>query len=612
MPRKKSRLKTVFAAVAILLVVAVAAAAVFLYKSRPHREAAPVPVGANKHLAEHGKQFERGVVQVADNMHVAIGYGISNSILIEGDEGVIVVDTMTTNEEAAEVLAEFRKITDKPIRALIYTHAHPDHVFGSTVFAKEDNPDVYAHETNADFVKHLVTEVGPIISSRSMRMYGNYLEEDAVLNVGIGPFVGTREGSTLGYVTPNRTFRDRMSAEVAGIKFDLVHTGGETNDQLFVWLPEQKILIPGDNFYWTFPNLYTIRGTPFRSLKKWYKAIDTMRELPAELMVPCHTRPIEGADRIREILTNYRDAIQYCHDQTIRCMNMGMHPDEIAEVVRLPPHLAEAPYLQPFYGKVPWSVRSVFAGNLGWYSGDSADLHPLNRVEEARLMERLAGGVDNLAKQAEELLAEGGLQAALEVTGHVLRLAPDNERAKNVRVQALLKMGEAAQNPNARHYYLTEAVEIRDGFVSKMLHKPTDELLAAFDLWSYFEALGVNLDPEASSDVNQEVGMVFDDENEAFTIHVRWGVAEMRRHTPEEVMAMDLPVIVKADAAAWKGMLAQIRKPAKTLAGFEYVNGNAADFALFMKLFEPPPMKRPWEAWQNVEDMAGEVEARGA
>jgi len=583
--------------IGIVVLVVVALAGIWFYSSRALKKSSPpIPVGANKALAEHSKIFKKGVEKVGSNIFAAIGYGIANSIMIEGDDGVIIVDTMTTMEEAAEVLAEFRKITPKPVKAIIYTHSHPDHVFGAEAFvAAAGRPEIYAHETTENHVRRLFTEIGPIIGSRSLRMYGNFLAPGQVLNVGIGPLVGMKPDSKLGFVRPTRTFSETLEVEAAGIPFKLIFAPGETDDQIVVWLPKQKVLIPADDFYWAFPNLYTIRGTTFRNLKQWYQSLDKMRDLNPEYLVPCHTRPIVGAKKIQEILTNYRDAIQYVHDQSIRGINAGLTPDELAEQIKLPPHLAEAPYLQPFYGNVSWSVRSMFTGNLGWFDGDAATLQPLTRKEQARLVARLAGGEKELVRHAKELLEKKEFQAALELTGHLIQLNPGHAEAKGIRIKALSALGEREENPNARHYYLTEALEIRDGFVSLSKAKPSPGALQDIPLRSFFDLMAVNLDPKASAEVNQVVGMIFSDTQEAFTIQVRHGVAEIRPRLLQDLDRLNLDLMVRADSKLWKEMLVKIRNPLVTLAGFKYKKGNAIAFGKFLKLFEQPKMKRPFE-----------------
>ena len=117
----------------------------------------------------------------------------------------------------------------------------------------------------------------------------------------------------------------------------------------------------------------------FRDTLQWVKAVDLMRKLNPEILVPQHTRPVEGKEEISEILTAYRDAIQMVHDQTVRYMNKGLYPDEIAHKIQLPPHLADHPFLQEFYGTVEWSVKAVFSHYMGWFSGKASELHPLGK-----------------------------------------------------------------------------------------------------------------------------------------------------------------------------------------------------------------------------------------
>jgi alkyl sulfatase BDS1-like metallo-beta-lactamase superfamily hydrolase len=241
----------------------------------------------------------------------------------------------------------------------------------------------------------------------------------------------------------------------------------------------------------------------------------------------------------------------------------------------------------------------MFTGHLGWFDGDAAHLQPLAPRDQAQLMARLAGGEANLVGQAQGFLSENAFQAALELTSHLLRLNPQNSEAKAIRVKALTALAEMDQNPNARSYYLSEALEIRDGFVIRETTKPTPAMLHVFPLSAYLDSLAVNLDPVASGDVNQMVGMIFPDTGEAFTIHVRWGVAEVRARQPEDLEPLDPETLVMADSERFKEMLAGLSQPLLTLAKFEYPKGSAIAFGRFLKLFAPPEMKRPFEPYQS-------------
>jgi len=574
----------------------------FLVWTAPEKATPPPAQKTDANLLKHSDLFKKGVERVGDNVFVAIGYGLANSIMIVGDDGVIIVDTMTTNEEAAEVLAEFRRITDKPVKAIVYTHNHADHVFGAEIFARGASPEIYAHASTEDLVMRMVTELRPIIGARSLRMFGSRLPAGQLVNAGIGPHLGLLPDSTVGFVPPTITFQDELDAEVAGVTFRLFHAPGETDDQINMWLPDQRILIVGDNFYWTFPNLYTIRGTPFRSLKKWKHSLIIARELNPKHLVPCHTRPISGAEAIREMLTHYADAIGYVHDQAIRGINMGLTPDELAETIRLPPHLASAPYLQPFYGKVSWSVRAMFSGNLGWFDGDAANLQPLTRQERAAMMADMAGGTEKLLAWAVTYADEGKPQAALELTGYLLQLDANHRAAKELRVKALTALAENEENPNARNYYLSEAMEITEGKSMMQADVASPESLHMFPLDRFMDSLSVKLDPTASAEVNQKVGLIFPDVDRGFLIHVRFGIAEITARAPKDLWAEDVSILVKADSRVWREMLAGLGNPLKIMAGYDYPRGNAISFARFMKLFQRGGMKLACEPISVIAD----------
>ena len=73
------------------------------------------------------------MLQVTDGVYMAIGYGIANSMLIIAPDGAIIVDTTENVDRAREVMAAFREITYKPVKGIIYTHNHADHIWGAAV-----------------------------------------------------------------------------------------------------------------------------------------------------------------------------------------------------------------------------------------------------------------------------------------------------------------------------------------------------------------------------------------------------------------------------------------------------------------------------------------------
>ena len=543
----------------------------------------------NAQLVAHDAEFQRTVYTVTDGVYQAVGFGLANSIMVEGDECVFIVDVMATREAAQEVRAAFAEITDKPIAALIYTHNHADHVFGGLGFVPDGEVDVYAQATTEHYIDRVVSIIRPIIAMRSARMFGDVLPRsgpDAMINDGIGPFLElSAPEATVGLIRPNRVFEHRLETEICGVRVHMEHAPGETNDQIFVWLPDRRVLMPGDNVYKAFPNLYTIRGTLYRDPMDWVRSIDRMRELAPEHLAPSHTRPVSGAEQIEDILTAYRDAIQFVHDQTVRGMNEGLTPDELVEVVRLPPHLAGHPYLQELYGTVEWSVRSVFAGYLGWFDGDTATLSPAPPDDRARGYVELAGGEEAMATAIHSALESGNADWAAELADHLLRASPSNAEARRLKAAALRALGRRSVSPNGRNYYLTQARELE----GKAEIRPDVEVgdgvrdfLATIPIGRFMAAMPVLLDAERAADVDVVAGFRFRDIDEGYTLRVRRGVAEFRPEFPT-----DPDVSIETSSEVWREVVLGIRNPALTLvSGDVEIEGGRLDLVAFLRLFQ--------------------------
>ncbi len=534
-------------------------------------------------LKAHSALFEKEVFNPADGIYVAVGYGLANSIMIEGDDGVIIVDTMEGKAQASEVLAAFRKITTKPVEAIILTHNHTDHIYGARVFAEGRDVPVYAHSSTGFYIDKIVNVLVNAIYARSMRMFGSLLPPSEVVNAGIGPSLNV-DTTDLGLMRPTVVFDDELEVEIAGIELKLVHAPGETEDQLFVWLPKLKALLPGDNIYQSFPNLYTIRGTAYRDVMKWVRSLDTMRLLEAEVLVPSHTRPLTGAKRIDGVLLAYRDAIQYVHDQTVRGINRGLGPDELVEFVRLPDHLAAHPWLVEHYGTVAWSVRSVFSGYLGWFGGDGAELEPLSPKERASRLAAAFEAAASLPDQARAAFEAGDYQWAAELARHWLTSEPESGDAKDLLAAALEAKAKDHINPNALHWYLTQARELRgDLEVGKpVTSNLSDEILDTLPISAFMAGMTTRLKAEDALELDTVVQFDFQDIGRSFTVHVRRGVAALA-----ERASKDPDVRIKTTAATWKRLATRKRNPAMAFAAGEVeVDGGIIEVVKFLGLFE--------------------------
>jgi len=406
-------------------------------------------------LRAQSNEFRKEVIRVTDGVYVAVGYSASNVIVLQGDGGSIIVDTSTDPAAARAIKTAFGSLLSEPVRAIIYTHSHPDHTGGARVFAGSDHPEIYSHQ-------RLVAAVPDI--GRAGRdggdQFGMALPESLYINAGVQMEFGrvtppTREG----YLPPTRTFSgDQQVLTVAGVRLQLLYTPGETADAISVWLPDKRVLMPGDDFLRAFPNVSPIRGARLRNPEDWIASLEKMIDLGAEYVVPSHTRPVVGGSAARAALTAYRDGIKSILDQTIAGMRQGERPDELVQHVKVPPNLAANPYLQEFYGSVEWTVRGIYADRAGWFDGNATRLSPLPESVRAAKLVGLIGGPDQVLARAREALAAREFVWAAELADYVLANDGANAAAKRIKAQALIELGERQSNAIARNYYLTSAL----------------------------------------------------------------------------------------------------------------------------------------------------------
>ena len=552
--------------------------------SKPSSYDIEVPLTSEvEKLIQHSKEFDRQVLSYdtpGGAIHFAIGFGIANSIMVEGKEGNIIIDASDSVFEAEKIYSLFNKKNSNPIQAIIYTHNHGDHTFGTAFYVnnQDERPQIIAHEDTDYYVQRIMGILNPIITERSNRMFGTLLSEEDLINVGIGSSLNVAKSPT-GYIRPDVIFNDNLELNIAGIKIELFHAPGETNDQLFVWLPDHKALLPGDNVYKTFPNLYTIRGTTHRDVIGWVNSIDHMKTFDAEFLFPSHTKPIIGKEEIKEILTIYRDAIQYIHDQTIRLMNEGLYPDQIAELIKLPEHIAKSPYLYEFYGTVRWSVKSIFNGYLGWFNGNPSELDPLSRKERAIRISKLAGGDQMLLEQLYSAVKKEDMQWALELSDHLITLDYFVDEVKDLRKKALIYEGSRSSNPNKRNYFLTSALELNEDFESNILIERTEELLEQISIDTLFNVLSVRFNPELT---NEELTACFDfSSGITKNIDIRNDVAVV-----SDIKKKECDLYIKTDEIEFKKILVGFESPISSLAsGKIEVIGGSTLFLQFLSMF---------------------------
>ena len=550
----------------------------------------------NAELADHTTHFDQKVYKIGDNVYSAVGWSLANTIMIEGDDGIIIFDASTSVEAGTEVLAEFRKITDKPVVAVVYSHFHPDHWGGVKAFVEEQDVidgkvTIIAHETLVGNVVRQGGTVGTIQAMRSGYTFGVFLkpEDSEQMNGGIGP---REPGGNSTFIQPTLTFTDKLDIEIAGIELQFFHVPSEAPDEIALYLPQSNTLLSAETIQGpTLPNIHTLRGTRFRDPVKWYRSIDALRAINADNMVPSHGQPVYGAEKVAEVLTMTRDGIQYIHDQTIRQMNKGLTPDELAQAITFPPHLRDyAPYLREYYGTVKHSVRQIYTGYLGWFDGDPVSLDPTPPLESAERYIALAGGPEALLDAAEKAYADEDYQWAAELTTHLIRVDHDDQKARQIKAAAFRHLGYAQININWRNWYLTSAMEL-EGTIDPL---PSLGLLARIfssaDIVSEWpadfliEGLTTRLKAEETFDMHMIAGFRFSDVGEEYALEIRRGVAQMHSSIPDDA-AFTLTFA--------RATLIAITQGRTTLAdalesGEATLDGDPADVQTFLTKFESP------------------------
>ncbi|MFR9727720.1 alkyl sulfatase dimerization domain-containing protein [Saccharopolyspora sp. MS10] len=376
--------------------------------------------------------------EVADGVFMVPGF--SHSFAVRHDEGLLLFDTGSAML-ADNLHRAVRGWSDAPVTHAVFSHGHADHVFGLGPFeAAGDAPVVVAHENVAKRFDRYVRTNGynGIINRRQFQMPDLTWPTE--------------------YRHPDVTFTDSHRIEVGGVVLELTHHRGETDDHAVGWLPDRKILFPGDLFIGLAPNA----GNPQkvqRFPEEWAAALRWMASLGAELMLGSHGVPIVGAARIREALENSAAYLESLVEQTLECLNEGATLVEAVHRVRVPEELAGLHYLQPLYDEPEFVVRNVWRLHGGWYDGNPARLKPAPDEALAGELAELCGGAEVLAERATALAEEGSLRLACHLAQLAGDAAPDSATVQRARKQVYATRADSERSTMSKGIFSWAASE---------------------------------------------------------------------------------------------------------------------------------------------------------
>lgn len=395
--------------------------------------------------------YQKTLIKINDRIYHFFGYGHSNAIAIIGDSSVILVDTLDSDECAKDLKIDLEKITDKPVKTIIYTHGHPDHKGGAGAF-KDTVQEVIAHAPIKTPLKYY-DKIDDILQKRGKFQHGYGLSDEEAICQGIGIREGKERGKgKYSFLAPTTIYQEKSVERIIdGIKIKLVSAPGETDDQIFVWLKDDKVICTGDNYYRCFPALYAIRGTQYRDLATWIETLDEILSYDAIALLPGHTKPLLGKELIQQKIGTFKEAIEYILFHTLDCMNKGLTIDETVQQVQLPEHLAKKEYLTEFYGMVEWAVKSVYVGYVGWFDGNPVHLLPISEKEYNQTLLSLIGE-DKLLAKINDCMNNEEYQLVLQLLELI-----DN---KDLKKECLLKRAKQVTSANARHYFIASAKDL--------------------------------------------------------------------------------------------------------------------------------------------------------
>lgn len=497
---------------------------------------APAPATVNPSLWRQSQLNSlHGLFEVVPGIWQFRGYDLAVMTLIAGDSGWIVVDPLTTAAPVRAGLAlANRELGERPVTGVIFTHSHGDHFGG--VRGLIDEAEVADREVQViaphGFTAEAVSEnlmAGNYMSRRASLQFGTHLLPGARGHVGTG--LGQRLSTgQIGLLRP--THEVPLGGEtltIDGIEFvflDASHT--EAPAELMFYLPALKALCTAEVGTRTFHNVLTPRGAKVRDTLRWSQVLDEVLVRfggEAEVMFASHHWPTWGRDRLQQALQNQRDLYRYVHDQTIRLANHGGTLHEIAEQL-VEPHFSAKDFgTRGYYGTLNHNSKAVYQNYFGWWDGVPANYHQHPPEAAATRYVELMGGAEEGLRKGITAFESGDYRWAATVFNHLVFADADNRPAQEWLAAAYEQMGFQAESGAWRNYYLTAAMELRDGLPETPQTLDDPAFLQGVPTAALLDALVARYNPAKLSRDPFTVQFVFPDREEQFHVQVNPAVA---------------------------------------------------------------------------------------
>ena len=473
-----------------------------------------------------------GLFKVTDRLYQLRGFDIANMTVIEGDSGLILIDPLTTAEVARAALdLYFVHRPKRPVVAVIYTHSHLDHYGG--VRGVVDEAEVKAGKVSviapAGFMEAVSGEnvlAGLPMIRRAQFQFGHLLPRGPRGQVDAGLGKGVARG-TPGLIAPTLSIaRPVEEHTIDGIRivFQLAPET-EAPAEMHMFYPQLGVLNMAENACPLLHNFIPLRGAVARDPRVWAKYIGdaiAMYGPASEILIGQHHWPVWGRAAIVDYLEAQRDLYKHIHDQTLRYMNKGWRPAEIAEAIDLPPGLAERWSVRGYYGTVNHNVKAVYQRYLSWYDGNPCNLHPLPPAPAARKFVEYMGGAPAVIARARADFDRGEYRWVAQVMKEVVYAEPDNKEARELCADALEQMGYQAESATWRNAFLYGAQELRHG-VFQIPARATmgADTLAGLATDVFFDLMAIRLDAARAAGQSMVLNWHFTDRAEKLVLTLK-------------------------------------------------------------------------------------------